>query len=49
MTILDGLSATSMRRPVRVKTVLFFLPVDPYFSAEPPLCLCPLDNTGSTG
>ena len=26
-----------MRRPVRVKTVLFFLSVDPYFLAEPPL------------
>ena len=27
----------SMRRPVRVKTVLFFLSVDSYFLAEPPL------------
>jgi hypothetical protein len=27
----------SMRRPVRVKTVLFFLSVDTYFLAEPPL------------
>ena len=26
-----------MRRPVRVKTVLFFLSVDSYFLAEPPL------------
>ena len=30
-------STPSMRRPVRVKIVLFFLSVDPYFLAEPPL------------
>src|ERR1022692_4798781 len=27
----------SMRRPVRIKIVLFVLSVDPYFLAEPPL------------
>jgi hypothetical protein len=32
----------SMRRPVRVKTVLFFLSVDPYFLAEPHLSLIAL-------